>query len=171
MQQAELRDSIPSQPVLCMDALHVVRLPLVAQMVRICLSAGELGSIPGWGRFPGGGHGNPLQHSCLENPMDRGAWWATVHRVAKSQTGLKQNHSTRSLFNLPQFNSVQSLSDVRLFVTPWTAACQASLSVTNCQSLLKLMSIESMMPSNHLIPLSSASPPAFNLSQQQGFLK
>ena len=42
--------------------------------------------IPGWGRFPGGGHGNPLQYSCLENPMDRGAWWATVHRVSKSQT-------------------------------------------------------------------------------------
>ena len=41
-------------------------------------------------RSPGGGHGNPLQYSCLENPMDRGAWWATVHRVAKSRTGLKQ---------------------------------------------------------------------------------
>ena len=46
---------------------------------------------------------------------------------------------------------VQSLSRVRLFATPWTAACQASLSITNTQSLLKLMSIESMMPSNHLI--------------------
>ena len=92
-----------------------------------------------------------VQYSCLENPMDRGAWWATVHRVAKSQTGLKQNHSTRSLFNLPQFNSVQSLSDVRLFVTPWTAARQTSLCITNSQSLLKLMSIESVMSSNHLI--------------------
>jgi len=40
--------------------------------------------IPGSGRSPGGGHGNPLQYSCLENPMDRGAWQATVHRVAKS---------------------------------------------------------------------------------------
>ena len=40
---------------------------------------GDLGSIPGLGRFPGGGHGNPLQYSCLANPMDRGAWWATVH--------------------------------------------------------------------------------------------
>ena len=38
-----------------------------------------MGSIPGLGRSPGGGHGNPLQYSCLENPMDRGAWWATVH--------------------------------------------------------------------------------------------
>ena len=49
------------------------------------------------------------------------------------------------------FSSVQSLSHVRLFVTPWTAACQASLSITNSQSLLKLMSIESVMPSSHLI--------------------
>ena len=39
---------------------------------------------------PGGGHGNPLQYSCLKNPMDRGAWWATVHSVARSQTLLKQ---------------------------------------------------------------------------------
>ena len=46
-------------------------------------------SIPGLGRSPGGGHGNPLQYSCLENPMDRGAWQATVHRVTKSQTWLK----------------------------------------------------------------------------------
>ena len=46
----------------------------------------DMGSIPGSGRFPGGGHGNPLQYSCLENPMDRGPWWATVHRVSKSQT-------------------------------------------------------------------------------------
>ena len=43
-------------------------------------------SIPGLGRSPGGGHGNPLQYSCLENPMGRGAWWATVHRVAESDT-------------------------------------------------------------------------------------
>ena len=42
------------------------------------------GSIPGSGRSPGGGQGNPLQHSCLEEPMDRGAWWATAHRVAES---------------------------------------------------------------------------------------
>ena len=45
---------------------------------------GDVGSVLGLGRSPRGGHGNPLQYSCLENPMDRGAWWATVHRVAKS---------------------------------------------------------------------------------------
>ena len=50
-------------------------------------NVGDLGSIPGSGRSPGGGHGNPLQYSCLENPMDRGAWRATVHRVT-SQTRL-----------------------------------------------------------------------------------
>ena len=57
----------------------------------------------------------------------------------------------KMLFALLQFKSVQSLSHVRLFATPWTTACQASLPITNCQSLLKLMSIESVMPSNHLI--------------------
>ena len=51
-------------------------------------NAGDAGSVPGLGRFPGGGHGNLLQYSCLENPMDRGAWWATVHRVTKNQTRL-----------------------------------------------------------------------------------
>ena len=50
----------------------------------------DAGSIPGSRRSPGGGHGNSLQYSCLENPMDRGAWWATVHGLAKSQTQLKQ---------------------------------------------------------------------------------
>ena len=52
-------------------------------------NAEDMGLIPGSGRSPEGGHGNPLQYSCLENPMDRGAWGATVHGVAKSQTQLK----------------------------------------------------------------------------------
>ena len=51
-------------------------------------NAGDLGSIPGTGRSPGEGNGNPLQYSCLENPVDGGAWWATVHGVAKSWTRL-----------------------------------------------------------------------------------
>ena len=69
------------------------------------------------------------------------------------------------------FSSVQSLSHVQLFAIPWTAARQASLSITNSQSLPKLMSIELVMPSNHLILLSSPSPPALNLSQHQGLFK
>ena len=49
-------------------------------------AAGDAGFIPGLGRSSGVGNGNPLQYSCLENSMDRGAWWATVHEVAKSRT-------------------------------------------------------------------------------------
>ena len=52
-------------------------------------NAGDPGSIPGSGRSSGIGNGNPLQYSCLEIPMDRGAWWATVHGVAKSRTQLR----------------------------------------------------------------------------------
>ena len=51
-------------------------------------NAGDLGLIPGLGRSPGEGNGNPLQDSCLGNPMDRGSWWATVHGVSKSWTQL-----------------------------------------------------------------------------------
>ena len=58
------------------------------------------------------------------------------------------------------FSSVQSLSRVQLFVTPWITACQASLSITDSQSLLKLMSIESVMPSNHLILCHPLLPPS-----------
>ena len=72
--------------------------------------------------------------------------------------------------NSGRFSSVQLLSHIRLFVTPWTAACQASLSIKNSWSLLKLMSIESVVPSNHFI-LCSPSPPAYNLSQHQGLFQ
>ena len=56
---------------------------LVAQSVESACSAGDPGSIPGSGRSPGEGNGNPLQYSCLENPMDRGAWQATVYGVTR----------------------------------------------------------------------------------------
>ena len=65
-------------------ALMVKNLPASAGNIR------DLGSIPGSGRSPGEGDGNPLQYFCLENPKDREAWWASVHGVAKSGTGLKQ---------------------------------------------------------------------------------
>ena len=61
---------------------------LVPQMVESACNVRDLGSIPQLGRSPGEGSGNPLQYSCLENPMDRGAWQATVHRVTKSQAQL-----------------------------------------------------------------------------------
>ena len=60
----------------------------VSEVKASACNAGDLDSIPGSGRSPGEGNGNPLQYSCLGNPMDGGAWWATVHRVAKSWTRL-----------------------------------------------------------------------------------
>ena len=73
----------------------------------------DAGSVPGSGRSPGGGHGNPLQGSCLENPMDRGAWWAADLRVAQSQTRLKwlsmHAHSVQKGF----------LSNFQIISNPW----------------------------------------------------
>ena len=65
-----------------------ISFPGSSEVKESACSAGDLGSIPGLGRSPGEGNGTPLQYSCLENPMDRGAWRATVHGVAKSQTRL-----------------------------------------------------------------------------------
>ena len=60
-------------------------------------NARDVGSIPGLGRSPGGGHGHPPQYSCLENPMDRGAWWAMAHRV----TGLDTTEVTWNALHFP----------------------------------------------------------------------
>ena len=54
----------------------------------------DVGSIPVSGRFPGGGHGNPVQYSCLENPMDRGAWWAAVRKFTESDTTEATEHTS-----------------------------------------------------------------------------
>ena len=78
------------------DCSHEIKRRLLLGVALLCSSdgkesacnAGDLGLIPGWGRSPGEGNGNLLQYSCLENPMDRGAWRATVYGVAKSQAQL-----------------------------------------------------------------------------------
>ena len=79
-----------------------------------CRRHRDAGLSPGLGRSPGGEHGNPLQYSCQENPLDRGVWWAIILRVTKSWARLKQL-STHPLWTV---SSVQSLSCVQLFVTP-----------------------------------------------------
>ena len=86
----------------------------------------DTGSIPGSGRSRGGGHGKPLQYSCLENPMDRGAWQAPLHRVTQSRTQLKQ----LSLHTHISLRSSRSVSRpvVSSSVTLWTVARQAPLS-------------------------------------------
>ena len=82
------------------------------------------------------------------------------------------DNSDACSLRLAQFSSVdQSISRVRLFATPWTGARQASLSITNSRSLMKFMPIESVVPSNRLILCHPFSPPAFNLSQQEGLFQ
>ena len=81
-------------PFLEIDPTHIpsyvqhVGFPGGSDCKESACNAGDLGSILGSGRSPGEGNGNPLQHSCLQNFMDRGAWWATVHSIAKSRTQL-----------------------------------------------------------------------------------
>ena len=72
----------------------------------------DLGLISGLGRSPGGGHGNPLQYSCLESPMGRGAWRATVHGVAESQTRLSETVCTHTHVRV---SLMKSLKDYRIF--------------------------------------------------------
>ena len=86
-------------------------------------NAGDPGSIPGLGRSSGEGSGNPLQYSCLENSMDKGAWWATVHGVTKSRTRLSDFHhqwkherKRKSLEILPLRNDQCSRFDLRIFL-------------------------------------------------------
>ena len=74
-----------------------------AKNIREACQCRDVGSIPGLERSPGRGHGNPLQFSCLENPMDWRTWWATVHRVAKRQTWLKCLSSRSSCINLVDY--------------------------------------------------------------------
>ena len=64
--------------------MHIMGFPGGSEVKASACNAGDLGSIPGLGSSPGEGNGYPLQYSCLENPKDGGAWWATVHRVPKS---------------------------------------------------------------------------------------
>ena len=77
----------------------------------------DMGSVAGLGRFPGGGHGNPLQYSCLENPMDRGAWQAIVDRVTKSWTWLKWLSTAQEYVYLVFKDFFLSIQNMCWFVT------------------------------------------------------
>ena len=90
MSLSKLREMVKDREALraAVDGLAEWVFPHSSVGKESACNAGDLGLIPGSGRSPGGGHGNPLQYSCLENPMDRGAWLATVHGVAESRTRL-----------------------------------------------------------------------------------
>ena len=82
-------DSIfKSRDITLLTKVRLASLPGGSEVKASAYDEGDLGLIPGLGRSPGEGNGNQLQYSCLENPMDGGAWWATVRRIAKSQTRL-----------------------------------------------------------------------------------
>ena len=86
--------------------LYTIKNPGGSEIRASASNVGDPGSIPGSGRSPGEGNGNPLQYSCLENPMDRGAWQATVHGVAKSRTWLSDftfTHWRRKWQHTPVF--------------------------------------------------------------------
>ena len=111
-----------------------------------CLPIRDVAWIFGSGRSPGGGYGSPLQYSCLENPMSRGAWLTAVHGVTKSLTQLKRHTHTK-------YQSVISVA--QLCPTLWPHGLQHTRppcpSPTSSCSLLKLMSILSVMSFNHHI--------------------
>ena len=77
---------MPVELVFCIihNSFSIFLIVVDQTLKKSACNAGDLGSIPGLGRSPGEGNGNPLQYSSLENPMDRRAWWATVHGVAES---------------------------------------------------------------------------------------
>ena len=86
--------------------------------------SGDTGSVPGWGSSPGGGHGNPLQCSCLENPTDRGACWATVHRVTKeSEMNEATEHACNTTIKKKQTKNLKSR---------WKPSGKASLFLIKC---------------------------------------
>ena len=104
----------------------------MAQMVESACNVGEPVSIPGLGRSPGEWNGNPLQYSCLENPMDRGAWQATVHGAAKGWTRLSNYHShTQESMVCCVVLSCSVASDS---ATPWVVAHQVPLSMEILQA-------------------------------------
>ena len=90
--------------------LGIQNLPTNAGDVR------HMGSVPGWERSLGGGHGNPVQYSSLEKPMDRRTWWVTFHRATKSQTWLKQLSIHARINSIAFFKYENSFEDLYIFL-------------------------------------------------------
>ena len=109
--QAHIFHIFPSGPAKRPGKLDAVA-SLVAQMVKnLPASAGDASSTSEWGRSLAEGNGNPLQYSCLQNPKDRGAWWAIVHAVTKSQTQLMTKHACMHGFRKQGTGTLEPLSD------------------------------------------------------------
>ena len=131
----------------------------------------DVDSIPGLGRSPVGGHGNPLQYSCLENPMDRGAWQATVHGVAQSQSQLKwlSLHACKCTATSVHFSSVaQSGPTLCDSMNPSTPGLPVHHQLPEFTQTHVHRVSDAIEPSH---PLSSPSPPAPNLSQHESLFQ
>ena len=110
----------------------------MAQDKASACSAGDLGSIPGLGRSPGEGNGNPLQYSCLENPMDRGAWQATVHGVTVGHdwvTSLSFTYAERYFMSKHFHPTVHSTLTTLLFIIEYIYRYVCMLSLQSCPTL------------------------------------
>ena len=102
-------------------ALVVKNLPVNAGRLR------DVSSIPGWGRSPGGGHGNPLQYSCLQNAMGSGAWQATVYRITKSWTQLKKLHRHTTHVKVQAYRLWLFFESIHIFVDSMFPALSLAL--------------------------------------------
>ena len=118
--------------------------------------------IPGAGRSPGEGNGNPFQYSCLENPRDRGAWWAAVHRVTKSRTWLKQisRHAHISFIKIQTFRSIYlvglCLLNLRpIYLISWWIAPGRHTKVPSAQSVSRVWLFSTPWTAAHQVPWDS----------------
>ena len=158
-----------------MFSSHLLGFPGGSEVKASACNVGDLGSIPGLGRSPGEGDGNPLQYSCLENPMAGGAWWATVHGVAKSRTRLSNFASFLSftfIEYIPSEVSVQfsrsvvsNLCDRMDYSTPGLPVHHQLPESTQTH----VHWVGDVIQPSH--PLLSPSPPAFNLSEHQSLFQ
>ena len=150
--------------ILCFIYLHLNGRKTCLTGFRSRGQKGNLNNMTEWLHFHfsllciGEGNGNPLHCSCLENPRDGVAqsrtqlkWLSSSINENVIYDGMGMRLQWPHLCPFPKISSVQSLSHVWLFASSWTAACQASLPITNSWNLLKLTFSESVMPSNHLI--------------------
>ena len=112
-EQQERKQSLLSKNMK-IDYLQTFSFPGGTVVKNMPVNAEDVGSIPGWGRNPGEGNGNPLQYSCLENPMDRAAWRATVYGVTKSRTWLRTECAWADVLPFKMEETLEGFGEGRL---------------------------------------------------------